>query len=94
LRAGDSEENLEMALAHFPSATFKKKRFLNDYVDYFFESDSYSDPNKGITIAFDPSKKVVTAIYRNDPKTPLETAQSQKMPIVTELPERDTASSP
>jgi hypothetical protein len=94
VRAGDVEASLEKALAHFPSAMFKKKRFLNDYVDYFFESESYSDLNKGIIVTYDPSKKAVTTIYRVDSKAPIETAQKQKVPVVTEIPDRDTASSP
>ena len=91
-QSGDSD-TLEAVTAHYKDLTFKKQRLLYRYADYFDEVETYTNKEHGITIGFNPYKKKVTQVYRENPNEPMPTiASGKKFPVITVLPERDTAS--
>jgi hypothetical protein len=93
--AKDSESNLDAALSHFGDLKFTRQRLQYDYGHYFQYVDTYSNEQSGLTISYDPDRKSVNQIYREAPYTKKPAVASNgKLPIITILPDRDTASMP
>jgi hypothetical protein len=87
----DKEQNLEYVLNHYQGLTFSKQRLLYSYRDYMDLIETYTNKTQGITISYNPQKKIVTQVVRTNTDP---VVISSGFPIVTVLPERDTASSP
>ena len=90
----NDSKNIETLIAHYKNATFTKRRYLYNYGDYFDEVETYTNLEQGITIGFNPTRNEVTRVYREDPKAPMPiVASDKKLPIITPIPDRDTAGS-
>jgi hypothetical protein len=91
----DKEQTLADLLVHYQEMKFDKQTLLYNYGDYFNLVETYKNTETGITISYNPDKKIINQVYREDPKSPEPIAvSSSKLPIITVLPDRDTAGAP